>query len=430
MTIKFSNPILDSSHLGIRLKVSSQLVQDALAIRKIDTIDRELSNMKNLMDEAENTFTNALFDLKQLETLFDDYSKKAEFIQKHVTLLNSLTGESEEKISPEGINLSDTQDLPPVGIKNTGNNCGMNAIIQLFANAPNLITSLAKENNPLKRLFRNYFQTQISHENVIDSFLGKSLRSWVTNNLEGGDKKEWLESGSQKDNIQVDVQIPLNALLSKANSSYEFYQKMDDGHIEYPIYDVETKKNILATQNTIELDLSKIKNKPTFNQLIDDFFINEISGTNKKKKLQFVNAPDDLIFTALRFGHGGGVHKINSPIKEIPTIYHLPAKYDQRGKPESYILKGCILHEGSLNGGHYTFLRKNGEKWFHIDDNVTKQLDNKNDITALLEKGYIFHYEKIGESTNEGFDLEQTTLEKIADWNIPIISMLANWFIG
>ena len=65
-------------------------------------------------------------------------------------------------------------------------------------------------------------------------------------------------------------------------------------------------------------------------------------------------------------------------------------------KNEMYDLFAVVVHQGSLNGGHYTALAKNGESWFEFNDRYVVRL-KQNDERKIINSGaYILFYQKRG----------------------------------
>jgi hypothetical protein len=70
------------------------------------------------------------------------------------------------------------------------------------------------------------------------------------------------------------------------------------------------------------------------------------------------------------------------------TITHVPLQLIIG--PVHYRLQGCVIHSGEENNGHYTYLKRVGDIWYHIDDAKVKPIANPE---ALLSRGCIFNYQ-------------------------------------
>jgi len=56
----------------------------------------------------------------------------------------------------------------------------------------------------------------------------------------------------------------------------------------------------------------------------------------------------------------------------------------------AYEIKGCIMHMGSLNGGHYVYFHKIDNKWVIFNDESISNVNNTN----IQNNGYIYTYVK------------------------------------
>ena len=51
-----------------------------------------------------------------------------------------------------------------------------------------------------------------------------------------------------------------------------------------------------------------------------------------------------------------------------------------------------VLHCGSLNGGHYTAIAKNGDGWYEFNDNFVKKLKINDERKIINNNAYILFY--------------------------------------
>lgn len=62
------------------------------------------------------------------------------------------------------------------------------------------------------------------------------------------------------------------------------------------------------------------------------------------------------------------------------------------------------MHQGSLNGGHYTALAKNGEHWYEFNDSHVVRL-KPNERKIVNTNSYILFYQKRGIDKLKDFDI-------------------------
>jgi len=108
------------------------------------------------------------------------------------------------------------------------------------------------------------------------------------------------------------------------------------------------------------------------------------------KKPEYIELPDDLIFSLKRFGSEGfGVEQKANKIKTYVDIEDDIEVYDNK-----YYISAVIIHAGSYGGGHYYTYVKSNQKdmWIQLNDDK-KKLVNYSDIQEDINtNGYIFLY--------------------------------------
>ena len=65
----------------------------------------------------------------------------------------------------------------------------------------------------------------------------------------------------------------------------------------------------------------------------------------------------------------------------------------KRTENRGYELKGCVIHSGGRNGGHYVCVSKRRNKWYMFNDSSVSSIDRK-ELNSNLRNGYLFYYEK------------------------------------
>lgn len=401
ITLKFNNPDLNTSSLAKDLKIGYQRIQEGLT--KTGIVDQtELSDLLELIATTEKIFPNALKDIQQLKEMRTDLCNRVSQIAG-----KGIPQEVENgQISPEIMG-----EIPPVGIRNSGNNCCFNALGQFLAGAPGLASIIIKRRPRLGKLIQEFYDAQI-HGNVVSETFGRRFRNWITDHLSEINQKKWIAENNHRD-TQVDVMEILHTVFEQAGIEYTFTQEIEDSHGTYPLLDQKTGNLRTEKHDAIEIYLPG--EEKTFLDLLDTFFETKMSDSGKIKRSKFEKAPEDLIVSTFRFGYSRGKsYKTQLAVKDVPSEFFLSDKYTQENQEIPYQLTGCIIHNGSEKGGHYTYLRRVGDTWYLIDDAKVKEIANP---TPYLEQGYVFHYQKAAEEDLhfvEGHSKENFSLQTAA----------------
>jgi ubiquitin C-terminal hydrolase len=102
------------------------------------------------------------------------------------------------------------------------------------------------------------------------------------------------------------------------------------------------------------------------------------------KRLEVTEWSNHVIIWLKRFTNKNGVQAKNNKDIEIPQIWR-----------HHFKIKGAVIHNGSLNGGHYFYISKNQETgvWTEYNDASTNVIGESR-AQNLLNKAYILHYER------------------------------------
>lgn len=78
--------------------------------------------------------------------------------------------------------------------------------------------------------------------------------------------------------------------------------------------------------------------------------------------------------------------KINYPIENFDVTRYIDPHYKKSNPSMKFVydLYGVIIHQGSLNRGHYYSYCKNShnEKWYLFDDELVRE---EADLTAIVD---------------------------------------------
>ena len=282
------------------------------------------------------------------------------------------------------------QIFPPAGIQRSGQNCGLNALVQFLTGAPRIVRQIGTSSE-LGKLMQKIYAAQVN-ATTVDSSFGDKLRAWIGENLTDGDKAEWDKEGYSSNDKQIDVLIPLHCILEKAEVRIRsIQQKFFEG---FKILEKNETSERQEENSGILFQLSM--GELDFEKLFQAFFQYPTENGETCKR-QLKETPNDLIIEAQRYFQvpleGEFIAgKEERGLKNVPTHFPLPSEYTANNENAAYRLKGCFIHSGTLEGGHYTYLRRVEETWYHIDDAKATEIEDPSDLIA---KGYVFHFEKV-----------------------------------
>lgn len=100
------------------------------------------------------------------------------------------------------------------------------------------------------------------------------------------------------------------------------------------------------------------------------------------KRLEITNWSKHLIIILKRFEESGSRYQKNDMNLNIPIEWR-----------HGYILKGFVIHSGSLHGGHYVYVGNHNGKWILFNDSSTKEI-SENEVNSYLKTAYVLYYEK------------------------------------
>ncbi len=370
---------------GDDIAMQHGLVLDAISVGEQDLAQDYLDQIIERVASAGLVIPNARDDIRQAKNLQLSLAKRIRVMPSRSSSSSSAS-EATEFRRPEVM-----KNLPPTGIRRLGQNCGLNALGQLFAGAWRIASNIDPQSD-LGKLIQSIYAAQVGNTAVNLSF-GINLRGWIGANLSDGAATDWKTEGNSLNTKQIDVLAPLHQMLEEADVGFELISTMKVGGYELE----EEKERKPEKHSSIQLQLST--GELNFERLLTSFFINNVED-GREKHSQFIKAPDDLIIEAQRFFQvpmesGEFIPaKEESDLKNVPTRFTLPSKYTVNNENSDYKLTGCIIHSGTLGGGHYTCLRRVGDTWYHINDSKVIEVKG-GELSAMIAQGYVYHYEKI-----------------------------------
>ena len=289
------------------------------------------------------------------------------------------------------------------GLKNLGNTCFMNAIIQCL-NATEVLTDSLLDANQNSKL------TGISKEL---NFISMVMKSSEYRSVSPRDFRRELELANPifKGFKQHDAQEVLSTILEYLEK--ELKQEANTNKIseifDSDIMEIITCSNCKDTSKPIDqlrfLQVEVPKRKSTLNECIK-YGMKEEQMTEKPclkcrnsaeeacKKRVFNKPPEILIIHLKRFSHDGRwMRKIHTPI-ECPMILDI-GKYTENGATCRYQLYSIANHIGGSSSGHYTATCRDPadtKNWYCHDDETTSDGINETDVTT--KDAYILFYKK------------------------------------
>lgn len=300
-----------------------------------------------------------------------------------------------------------------VGIKNIGNTCYLNSILQCLFHSKKLIIELIyiKEsiqqidngNIPLTKDFMELIQlvwfnnTYEMVPNIFKSILGKIDLNY--NSMEQMDSHECL--------VQV-LDIMTEELLKENlidNINLEGIEKPTLIHnVFYGLFETTIVCENQHTNITLEpfVDISMpITNGDNLLQLINNFelpetleddnkyFCDHCNGlVNAQKQLMIKNLPNDIFIIHLkRFQTTNVGGSIN--IVKLEKMIDYPLQLNLKDK--KYHLFGVVNHIGNPSFGHYySYIKHINNKWYELNDSNISELD---ETKIVNNNAYILFYQ-------------------------------------
>jgi ubiquitin C-terminal hydrolase len=267
------------------------------------------------------------------------------------------------------------------GLNNMGNTCYLNAGFQMLVQNENFCELVHQQTDPemlkLSKFIKDYHD--ITNSNAVAPQIVKQMVDTANTIFKGN---------NQHDSSEFIIWF-IDYINSKSNNAFSrLFQIETLQTVKCKIRACLTKSYCTEKNNYMILPI-----KPTFTTLTecyqefkihekleaDDMFFCENCNAKRiaSRKLEVSKFPKHLIIILKRFGNDQ--RKIDTPI-DVPFTWR-----------HNYELQGAVIHSGSYNGGHYTYVTKSKTGWNMCDDsNISPISEDRAEM--YFKKAFILYY--------------------------------------
>jgi hypothetical protein len=129
----------------------------------------------------------------------------------------------------------------------------------------------------------------------------------------------------------------------------------------------------------------------------------------KELHVEFARPPSEFILSLERFAtnHATGQRYKITDCVQVPRTLIMPAEASATKTPLAFELTSFVVHNGSMNGGHYISYRKQNGSWYLCDDSFVRPVSEA-EVDQALQGSYFHHYQRIETLSQE----EMANLQK------------------
>lgn len=289
-----------------------------------------------------------------------------------------------------------------MGLKNMGNTCYLNAGLQMLIQNPDFCRVILDNRNTSENL-KNM-------ANFIDEYHNSEDRSIKPDKIKRivEKKNKIFEGNGQQDSAEFIV--ALMEILSedlKNESINEIFNIETNTTFKCKIKTCLNKVHITGKTPFLILPIPEVKPIPKDKPIPEDKTIDltdcyrafkakrKLEGDDKyfcekcNKKIiasetvEVSEWSNHLIIWLSRYSNENGKQTKNDKVIEIPQKWR-----------HKFEIKGAVIQDGSLSGGHYFYISKNKDnEWIEYNDSSTSKITDDR-AQDLLNMAYLFHYKK------------------------------------